>query len=127
MDTQNHDRPIIVQSDKTILLEVHSPDFNKVRNEIAVFAELVKSPEHIHTYKLSPLSLWNAASAGTSAEDIKTTLQYWSRYPVPESILFNIRDTINKYGLISLHNVIAEEAYLYLYIPTKKLYLECKS
>ena len=127
MDSQNHDRPIIVQSDKTILLEVHSPDFQKARNEIAVFTELVKSPEHVHTYKLSPLSLWNAASLGTSADDIETTLQYWSRYPVPESILFGIRDTISKYGLISLHKIISEENYLYLYIPTKNLSLECKS
>jgi DNA excision repair protein ERCC-3 len=127
MDAQNHDRPIIVQSDKTILIEVHSPDFQKARNKIAVFTELVKSPEHVHTYKLSPLSLWNAASLGISADDIETTLQYWSRYPVPESILFGIRDTISKYGLISLHKITSEEKYLYLYIPTKKLSLECKS
>ena len=81
----------------------------------------------MHTYKLSPLSLWNAASIGTTADDIEAILQYWSRYPIPESILFSIHDTISKYGLISLHKVITEEAYLYLYIPTKKLNLECKS
>ena len=127
MDFLNHDRPIIVQSDKTILIEVHSPDFNKARNEIAVFTELVKSPEHVHTYKLSPLSLWNAASTGSTADDIEAILKHWSRYPVPESISFSIRDTISKYGLISLHKVITEEAYFYLYIPTKKLHLECKS
>ncbi|MCK5156700.1 MAG: DEAD/DEAH box helicase [Spirochaetales bacterium] len=127
MDSQDHDRPIIVQSDKTILLEVHSPDFNKARNAISLFAELVKSPEHVHTFRLSPLSLWNAASSGTNANEIEETLQYWSRYPVPESILFNIQDTISKYGLISLHKVFNDEKYLYLHIPTKKLHLECKS
>ena len=68
------DKPLIIQSDRTLMLDVHSPSFDDCRNQIIAFSELIKAPEHVHTYNISPISLWNAASAGISAEEILARL-----------------------------------------------------
>lgn len=97
-----NDKPLIVQSDSSLMLDVHHASFEAARNDIAAFAELEKSPEHIHTYRISPLSLWNAASAGISADEVRKRLTDWSRFNVPENVLFTIGQTINRYGQLIL-------------------------
>ncbi len=94
--------PIIVQSDRSILLEVDHPLHAEARDALAQFAELEKSPEHIHTYRLSSLSLWNAAAGGMSAGDIIELLIRYSKYAIPANIAFDIRDNISRYGRIKL-------------------------
>ncbi|MFP6596279.1 MAG: helicase-associated domain-containing protein, partial [Candidatus Hydrogenedentota bacterium] len=84
------ENPVIVQSDRSILLETDGPNFEDARDAIASFAELVKSPEHIHTYSVTPLSLWNAAAAGMTAETVISNLGRYSKYDLPENILFEI-------------------------------------
>ena len=92
------DKPLMVQSDKTMLLDVHSPSFQDCRNDIIAFSDLVKSPEHIHTYTLSPLTLWNAVSSGLDSKEIIRRLKKWSRYEIDERVLFFIEDTAIRYG-----------------------------
>ena len=92
------EKPLLVQSDRTILLDLSSNDAENARLDIIPFAELVKSPEHMHTYTLSPLSLWNAISAGLSAEEIIARLRKWSRYDIDQRVLFFIEDTAGRYG-----------------------------
>jgi DNA excision repair protein ERCC-3 len=94
--------PLIVQSDRTLLLDVHAPLAEEARAAIMPFAELEKSPEHIHTYRITPLSLWNAASAGFSPADIITALNTYTRYPIPWGIQEGFADTMNRYGKIRL-------------------------
>jgi len=94
--------PLILQSDRSILLHTDSPMFAEARDRLGLFAELVKSPEYIHTYRLSPLSLWNAAACGVSFDEIEATLRQYSRYPVPEMLLREIRDYLGRYGRIWL-------------------------
>ncbi len=77
------DNPLIVQSDRTLLLDVHAPRAKECADALIPFAELVSSPEHLHTYQLTPLSLWNASSAGFSSENAIQTLNEYSRYDVP--------------------------------------------
>lgn len=96
------DRPLIIQSDHTMLLDVHSPDAEACRNEIIAFSELIKSPEHVHTFAISALSLWNAASAGIPVEEIETRLRRWSRFDIPESVSFYIKDTAGRFGTVIL-------------------------
>jgi DNA excision repair protein ERCC-3 len=96
------DRPLIVQSDGSLLIDVHNPGFEEAREAISPFAELEKSPEHIHTYRISPLSLWNAASAGIDAKEVLERLERWTRFPVPDNILFFIDDTIERFGKLVL-------------------------
>lgn len=98
----NPDNPIIVQSDRTILLEADHPLHAEARDALAQFAELEKSPEHIHTYRLSPLSLWNAAAGGLQAQEIINLLTQYSKYPIPSSIVVEIKDYISRYGRIKL-------------------------
>lgn len=93
---------MIVQSDGSLLVDVHNPGFEGCREAISPFAELEKSPEHMHTYRISPLSLWNAASAGIDAPEVAKRLERWTRFPVPENILFFIQDTIGRYGKLVL-------------------------
>jgi len=102
MKTGNPDNPLIIQSDSTLLLDVHNKNFAAARNDIAPFAELEKSPEHIHTYRISPLSLWNAASAGLEADQILDNLEKWSRFEIPENIIFSINDIISRFGKLVL-------------------------
>lgn len=94
--------PLIVQSDRTLLLEVDHPDADTVRLAIAPFAELERAPEHIHTYRLSPLGLWNARAAGHDAEQVVDALLTWSKYPVPSSLLVDIAETMGRYGRLRL-------------------------
>jgi DNA excision repair protein ERCC-3 len=98
----NPNNPLIVQSDKTILLEVDHPQHAEARDALAQFAELEKSPEHIHTYRLSPLSLWNAAAGGMSAELVLELLAHYSKYAIPTNIATDIRDYMSRYGRIKL-------------------------
>src|SRR5580658_9782030 len=94
--------PAIVQSDRTVLVEVAHPEFERARTALARFAELEKSPEHVHTYRITAVSLWNAAAAGMPAEEIATTLETISRYPVPQAVLADIRDLCARYGRLRL-------------------------
>ena len=98
----NPSNPLIVQSDRTILLEVDHPLHAEARDAVAQFAELEKSPEHIHTYRLSPLSLWNAAAGGMTAQMIIELLISYSKYDIPANIIFEIREYIGRYGRIKL-------------------------
>jgi len=96
--------PLIVQSDKTLLLEVDHPDADQCRRQIAPFAELERAPEHVHTYRLTPLGLWNARAAGHDAEQVIDTLIRHSRYPVPHALLIDIADIMSRYGRLQLAN-----------------------
>jgi DNA excision repair protein ERCC-3 len=96
------DNPLIVQSDRTVLLEVDGPKYADARDALAVFAELVKSPEHIHTYRITPLSIWNAKAAGHSAEEMVEVLTSLAKYPVPQNIVRDIRDYAARYGRVRL-------------------------
>ncbi len=90
--------PLIVQSDRTVLLETDHPQAKDARHELAIFAELERAPEHIHTYRITRLGLWNARAAGHDAEFIIDSLKRWSKYPVPEGVEREIRSTIDRYG-----------------------------
>ena len=94
--------PLIVQSDKTLLLEVDHPQARDCRRSIAAFAELERSPEHVHTYRLTPLGLWNARAAGHDAEQVVDALLTYSRYPVSHSLLVDIAETMGRYGRLRL-------------------------
>jgi len=94
--------PAIVQSDRSVLLEVAHPDFEPARRALAAFAELERSPEHVHTYRISPVSLWNAAAAGFDATAIVRTLVALSRYEVPDGVLADVRDLCARYGRVRL-------------------------
>ncbi|MHB8293330.1 MAG: DNA repair helicase XPB [Acidimicrobiales bacterium] len=96
------DGPLIVQSDQTLLLEVDHPDAAECRASIGPFAELERSPEHVHTYRLTPLGLWNARAAGHDAEQVVDALLRWSRYPVPQALLVNVAEVMARYGRLSL-------------------------
>ena len=99
---ERSDGPLIVQSDRTILLETAHPRYEESRDSIARFAELEKSPEHIHTYRLSPLSLWNAAASGLGAAQIIAALDELSKYPVPQNVRFDVEDIVGRYGKLRL-------------------------
>lgn len=96
------DLPMIVQSDRTILLEAQHPAYEEAKQAISGFAELIKSPEYIHTYRITPLSLWNAAASGGSSEEVCAVLGKYSKYGVPPTIISEITETMRRYGLIRL-------------------------
>jgi DNA excision repair protein ERCC-3 len=98
------DGPLIVQSDKTLLLEVDHPDATAARGAIAPFAELERAPEHVHTYRVTPLALWNARAAGHDAEQVVDALVRYSRYAVPQPLLVDVVDTMGRYGRLQLTN-----------------------
>src|SRR5438270_7602494 len=98
----NPNNPLIVQSDRSIMLEVDHPLHAEARDVLAQFAELEKSPEHIHTYRLSPLSLWNAAAGGMNAQMILELLRQYSKYDIPSNIIVDIREYISRYGRLKL-------------------------
>jgi DNA excision repair protein ERCC-3 len=102
MTTYDPANPLIVQSDHTVLVEVDSPRYEAARNELVRFAELVKSPEHIHTYRITPLSIWNARAAGISAAEINEGLRRYSKYQVPEHVLVGINDFASRFGRLRL-------------------------
>ncbi|MBE6349906.1 MAG: DEAD/DEAH box helicase [Spirochaetaceae bacterium] len=127
--------PLIVQSDKTLLLDVHAPEADACRTALIPFAELEKSPEHLHTYKITPLSLWNATSAHFSPEDIISVLHKFSRYPVPLSVEQWIAETASRFGKIQLiaypkellqerFGTELKEDYLLLVTETDKIFKE---
>ncbi len=97
-----NDGPLIVQSDKTLLLEIDHEQAQECRRAIAPFAELERSPEHVHTYRLTPLGLWNARAAGHDAEQVVDTLLTYSRYAVPHSLLVDVAETMDRYGRLRL-------------------------
>ncbi|MQA77887.1 MAG: helicase [Streptosporangiales bacterium] len=96
------DGPLIVQSDKTLLLEVDHEQAAECRKQIAPFAELERAPEHVHTYRITPLGLWNARAAGHDAEQVVDTLLRFSRYPVPHALLVDVAETMARYGRLRL-------------------------
>ena len=98
------DGPLIVQSDKTLLLEVDHALAADCRRAIAPFAELERAPEHIHTYRLTPLGLWNARAAGHDAEQVIDTLIRYSRYAVPHAMLIDVAETMSRYGRLQVNN-----------------------
>ncbi|GAA3016695.1 DEAD/DEAH box helicase [Kitasatospora albolonga] len=97
-----NDGPLIVQSDKTLLLEIDHPKAADCRRAIAPFAELERAPEHVHTYRVTPLGLWNARAAGHDAEQVVDALVNYSRYPVPHALLVDVADTMARYGRLQL-------------------------
>src|SRR5699024_11847137 len=94
--------PLIVQSDKTVLLEVEHPQAHEARAALAPFAELERAPEHIHTYRITPLALWNAKAAGHDAEQAVHVLESYSRVPVPHALLVDVAETMSRYGRVHL-------------------------
>ncbi|MFT4232326.1 MAG: DEAD/DEAH box helicase [Leucobacter sp.] len=97
--------PLIVQSDRTVLLEVAHPDAEDARHELAVFAELERAPEHIHTYRITRLGLWNARAAGHTAEEILDTLDRHAKFPVPSGVASEIEDTMRRYGRLTIERL----------------------
>lgn len=140
------DNPLIIQSDRTLLLDVHAPLANDCRNDLIPFAELEKSPEHLHTYRLTPLSLWNATSAGFTPEDAIKVLEKYARYDVPQSVVFWIQETAGRFGKLKIVSgpkmqvplkptevfsedttytgQMIEEQFLYLVASSKPIFLE---
>ena len=107
--------PLIVQSDKTVLLEVEHSQAHEARAALAPFAELERAPEHIHTYRITPLALWNAKAAGHDAEQAVHVLESYSRFPVPQALLVDVAETMSRYGRVQIskspvHGLILESA-----------------
>ncbi|MCQ9346148.1 DEAD/DEAH box helicase [Corynebacterium phoceense] len=105
--------PLIVQSDKTVLLEVDHELADAARSALAPFAELERAPEHIHTYRITPLALWNARAAGFDAEQVVDVLETYSRFPVPQALLIDVAETMSRYGRVRIqahpaHGLILE-------------------
>ncbi len=131
----NYENPLIVQGDRSLLLDVHAPLAEECRNALIPFAELEKSPEHLHTYKLTPLSLWNAASAGFTADDAVAVLERYARYDVPQSVFAWIKEVCSRFGKIRLlpyeqetaegeREEAPKEQYLLLVAQTEIIYKE---
>ena len=124
------DNPLIVQSDRTLLLDVHAPLADECRNALIPFAELERSPEHLHTYRLTPLSLWNAASAGFTSEEAVNVLKTYARYDVPQSVEMWISETAGRFGKLRLvpgpvkNNQGIKDEYLYLVSESPYVYKE---
>ena len=135
------DNPLIVQSDRTLLLDVHAPLADECRNELIPFAELERSPEHLHTYRLTPLSLWNASSAGFTPQDAVNVLQKYARYDVPQSVSLWITETAGRFGKLRMipgpcvevksakkqDGTAVYEQYLYLVTKYRPVFLEIKA
>ncbi|MBO5137177.1 MAG: DEAD/DEAH box helicase [Spirochaetaceae bacterium] len=126
------DNPLIIQSDRTLLLDVHAPKAEECRSALIPFAELERSPEHLHTYRLTPLSLWNAASAGFSPQQAVDVLKEFARYEVPQSVTAWIAETAGRFGKIRLvpnptqkDNELPED--LYLLTESENVYRELLS
>jgi DNA excision repair protein ERCC-3 len=94
--------PLIVQSDRTVLLEVGHPDAMDARHDLAVFAELERAPEHIHTYRITRLGLWNARAAGHTAEQMLETLERYSKFAIPQSVVVDLTETVGRYGRLTI-------------------------
>src|SRR5438094_4881447 len=94
--------PLIVQGDRTVLVEVDNPRYAEARDALAPFAELEKSPEHIHTYRITPLSLWNAAAAGHTAAAMVEVLGRYSKFPLPTNLQTDIAELVERYGRVKV-------------------------
>jgi DNA excision repair protein ERCC-3 len=114
--------PFIVQSDRSVLVEVDNPKYAEARDALAPFAELEKSPEHIHTYRISNLSLWNAAAAGFTAAEVSAVLARYAKFPVPPNIPVDIAETVSRYGRVKLERI--DKDTLKLVCPDKPLLAE---
>ena len=129
------DNPLIVQSNRTLLLDVHAPLSEECRNALIPFAELVSSPEHLHTYQITPLSLWNAAGAGFSGEDAVAVLEKYSRYDMPQSVIMWIKESAGRFGKLRLVPAPSEknfqtgedEEFLYLVSESPYVYKEIEA
>ena len=121
MTSSRPDNPFIVQSDHTVLVEVDSPRYAGGRDALARFAELVKSPEHVHTYRITPLSIWNACSAGMDASGILSSLREYSKYEVPRHVEHEVSDCAARYGKLRL---VREARGLVLEVSSEALALE---
>ncbi|MFC5453137.1 DNA repair helicase XPB [Paenibacillus aestuarii] len=104
-------RPLIVQNDMSVLFETNHPDYETVRQTLVKFADLVKSPEHLHTYRITPLSLWNAAAGGMRFAEMTVFLQNYAKFGVPTAVLSSMRKYVKRYGLLRMENV-GDELYL---------------
>src|SRR5579862_5786194 len=102
--------PFIVQGDRTVLVEVDNPRYAEARDALAPFADLEKSPEHIHTYRLTDLSLWNAAAAGLTAEAMLDVLCRYSKFPVPGNLSTDIAERVSRYGRVRLKRLAEQPA-----------------
>ena len=120
-----NDKPLTVQSDRTLLLDVHSPSADACRGDIIAFADLVKSPEHVHTYRISQLSLWNAISSGITPEEILSRLEKWSKFEIDSRITFFIKDQAERYGDFILTEL--DEEYLLLSVRRPVFALQLKA
>jgi DNA excision repair protein ERCC-3 len=118
--------PLIVQSDRTLLLEVQNPRFDAAREALAPFAELEKSPEYIHTYRITPLSLWNAAATGLPAAEMVDRLRAFARYPVPDNVATDIQELAGRWGRLRLV-VVEGELRLLSELPTLLIELARRS
>lgn len=121
--TKNDIPPVIVQGDNTILLDVHTVLFEEARGELGRFAELEKSPEHMHTYKITPLSLWNAASSGMEGDEIARILDRYGRFPAPENVRRNIEETLMRWGKIKMEGT-QDDSILFLNVSDPYLHRE---
>ncbi len=119
--------PLIVQSDFSLYLEVFNPKFEIVRNGITKFAELDKSPEYVHTYKISALSIWNAASSGIDIEDIVSFLNQWSKIDVPKNVITEMRTIYKRFGIVEILKCENDPNRLILHIREKNLETEVLS
>jgi DNA excision repair protein ERCC-3 len=117
------ENPLIVQSDGSLLLETMGPHYAEVRDALLPFAELVKSPEYVHTWRVTPLSLWNAAAAGSTAESVIAVLDEWAKFPLPETVPTTIRTTMDRYGRLTL---VRDGAWLRLEADEPALMLELR-
>ena len=119
------EKPLLVQSDRTILLDLHQEDSDRARSEIIPFTELIKSPEHMHTYQISALSIWNAVASGLTGEEMIERLKRWSRYELDERVTFFIRDISSRYGDIILEE--GKDGELLLVCKKKKFFLQIEA
>ena len=94
------DKPLIVQSDGSILLEVLSDVYEEARDAILPFAELIKSPGYVHTYRITPLSLWNAAAMGITHDKVLESLSQYTRYDIPQTVMHRIREAFNRWDAV---------------------------
>ena len=98
--------PLIVQSDLTVLLEVDSPRYLEARGQLGKFAELVKMPEHVHTYRITSLSLWNACAVGLEVESVVDALADFAKYPPPQSVAPQLREMAGRFGALRLERLL---------------------
>jgi DNA excision repair protein ERCC-3 len=122
----NPDNPLIIQADRSIFLEVHNLLAEAARAAIAPFAELEKSPEHLHTYRITPLSLWNATASGVSAEQMVLALEGFAKYPVPSNVLTDVRELAGRWGRLQLLEAGSSQFALQVGASDRALLLELR-